>query len=276
VKRICSLLVMLCMLHSVPSWSDEVRLGIHINLPVYPELVVIPGYPVYYAPRLDANYFFYDGSYWLFQDDNWYESEWYDGPWRLVEPVDVPVFILRIPVFYYRVPPAYFFSWQSDEPPHWGDRWGQDWEDHRQGWDKWNHHIRRKPAPLPLYQRNYAGEDYPRHFDEQQKLQQKHYHYRQRDPLAEQRHRRQSLQRSPAQRDTTSSPENRGMMRNEAPRATPRRQENPAAGNPVRQRELIREQREIREPDMRNRGDGRQDQDSMRNRGREQQQDRSR
>ena len=60
--------------------------SIGINLPLYPELVRVPGYPVYYAPRLDSNYFFYDGMYWVYQEDNWYASSWYNGPWGLVDP----------------------------------------------------------------------------------------------------------------------------------------------------------------------------------------------
>ena len=36
-----------------------VSIGIHYS--TYPDLVRIPGYPVYYAPRVDSNYFFYDG-----------------------------------------------------------------------------------------------------------------------------------------------------------------------------------------------------------------------
>ena len=31
--------------------------SIGINLPLYPELVPVPGYPVYYAPRLKATRF---------------------------------------------------------------------------------------------------------------------------------------------------------------------------------------------------------------------------
>ena len=34
-------------------------LQIGVNVPVYPELRRIPDYPAYYAPGLDANYFFY-------------------------------------------------------------------------------------------------------------------------------------------------------------------------------------------------------------------------
>ena len=80
-------------------------LSVGINIPVYPRLVEVPGYPVYYAPDGDSNLFFYDGLYWVYVDDRWYASEWYNGPWELVEPEAVPYFILRVPVQYYRRPP---------------------------------------------------------------------------------------------------------------------------------------------------------------------------
>lgn len=103
------------LLSSVASAAVQVSIGIGlpnvsigINLPAYPQLVRVPGYPVYYAPRLDANFFFYDSMYWVYQDDNWYASSWYNGPWGLVGPEAVPVFVLRIPVRYYRQPPPYF------------------------------------------------------------------------------------------------------------------------------------------------------------------------
>ena len=65
------------------------NMSIAVNLPMYPELVPVPGYPVYYAPRLDSNFFFYDGMYWVYQDDNWYASSWYNGPWRMVQPLSL-------------------------------------------------------------------------------------------------------------------------------------------------------------------------------------------
>jgi hypothetical protein len=42
------------------------NLSIGINVPLYPEFERVPGYPVYYAPEVDSNYFFYDGMYWVF------------------------------------------------------------------------------------------------------------------------------------------------------------------------------------------------------------------
>jgi hypothetical protein len=111
------------------------NVSIGINLQTYPQLVPVPGYPVYYAPQLRSNYFFYDGMYWVYQDDRWYASAWYNGPWGIVAPEVVPVYVLRVPVRYYRRPPAYFHGWKPDAPPRWGQHWGNDWEQHRSGWE---------------------------------------------------------------------------------------------------------------------------------------------
>ena len=133
------LIVLWMLLCSITSAAAQVSIGIGlpgvsigINLPVYPQLVRVPGYPVYYAPQLNSNYFFYDGMYWVYQEDNWYASSWYNGPWGLVAPEVVPLFVLRIPVRYYRQPPVYFRGWRSDAPPRWGEHWGNAWEQQRQ------------------------------------------------------------------------------------------------------------------------------------------------
>ena len=59
------LIVLWMVLCSMTSAVAQVSIGIGlpnvsigINLPLYPELVPVPGYPVYYAPRMEANYFF--------------------------------------------------------------------------------------------------------------------------------------------------------------------------------------------------------------------------
>jgi hypothetical protein len=210
------------LLSSMASAGVQVGIGIGlpgvsigINLPAYPQLVVVPGYPVYYAPRLQANFFFYDGMYWIYQNDDWYASSWYNGPWWLVGPEVVPVFILRIPVRYYRQPPAYFLGWRPDAPPRWGDHWGRDWEQHRSGWDRWNRGAALAPAPLPAYQRQYSGDRYPRQVEQQREVQQQHYRYQPRDPVVRQHYQEQAEQGAPAQQ--------------EIQRSTPRRQDRPAA-----------------------------------------------
>ncbi len=130
-----------------------VRIG--INIPAYPDLVPVPGYPVYYAPRQDANLFFYNGMYWVFAQGNWYASSWYDGPWRLVEPDYVPYFILRVPILYYRQPPTFFRGWNRRGPPRWDAHWGRSWRDHHQHWDRWNRRAIPPRAPFPAYQRGH-------------------------------------------------------------------------------------------------------------------------
>ena len=93
MRRMRLLIVVLWALLSLPPAMGQVSIGlsvpglsIGINVPVFPELVRVPGYPVYYAPRMSANFFFYDGMYWVYQGDNWYASSWYNGPWGLVAP----------------------------------------------------------------------------------------------------------------------------------------------------------------------------------------------
>src|SRR5438445_6357912 len=62
---------LLCAATAAPAHA-AVSVSIGINVPVYPQMVVVPGYPVYYAPTLRANFFFYDGMYWVLEGDNWY------------------------------------------------------------------------------------------------------------------------------------------------------------------------------------------------------------
>ena len=166
--------------------SPGVSIG--INLPVYPQLQRIPGYPVYYAPGVNSNYFFYDGMYWVYQGDNWYASSWYNGPWGRVDPVYVPSYVLRVPVRYYRHAPAYFHGWRADAAPRWGEHWGHTWESRRAGWDRWNRGSAPAPAPLPTYQRAYNGSRYPRDVQQQATIQQRNYAYQPRETVARQRY----------------------------------------------------------------------------------------
>jgi hypothetical protein len=133
----------------------------------YPRMVPVPGYPVYYDPYASANYFFYDGSYWLYQYDNWYSSSGYNGPWGLVRPAYVPYYLLRVPVRYYRAPPPYFRGWHADAAPHWGEHWGRTWEQQHPDWNRWDHRTV-PPAPLPAYRRDDSGDHGQRDREQQQ------------------------------------------------------------------------------------------------------------
>ena len=159
-------------------------------MPAYPRLVPVPGYPVYYDPRVNSNYFFYDGLYWVFQGEDWFVSGWYNGPWDLVARYDVPLYLLRIPVRYYLKPPPYFRGWHADAPPRWGDHWGHDWEQRRSGWDKWSRNSAPHAAPLPSYQRRFTGDSYPREPEVQQIIRSKKYRYQPREHASQQHDRR--------------------------------------------------------------------------------------
>jgi hypothetical protein len=163
----------------------DVHVSIGFSLPAYPRLVPVPGYPVYYAPSVNSNYFFYDGLYWVLNGDNWYQSSWYNGPWVAVNPLYVPAYVLRVPVRYYRHPPAYFRGWRADAAPRWNERWGRDWEQHHAGWN--NPHRGPVPvrAPLPSYQKQYAGNRYP-HAEQQQPLRSQNYRYQPKDAMVQQ------------------------------------------------------------------------------------------
>ncbi len=158
------------------------HLSIGINIPILPNLVPVPGSPVYYAPRLDQNYFFYDGMYWVFKDDTWYASSWYNGPWALVGPETVPPYLLRVPVRYYRRQPTYFRGWHREEAPRWGEHWGREWEQRRQGWDKWDRHEAPPMAQVPNYQRGYSKNHYPAP-ERQPQIHAENYRYQPQEPV---------------------------------------------------------------------------------------------
>jgi hypothetical protein len=183
-------LALMCSAATAPTAQAAVDVRIGINLPVYPRLVPVPGYPVYYAPGLQSNYFFYDGLYWVYENDGWYASSWYNGPWRLVDRFAVPAYILRVPVRYYRHPPAYFRGWRADHAPRWGDHWGHDWEQRRAGWNQWNRSTTPRAAPLPTYQQKYAGDRYPR-VEQQGTLHNQGYKYQPREAVVQQHYQQQ-------------------------------------------------------------------------------------
>jgi hypothetical protein len=135
---------------------------------------------------MHSNYFFYDGLYWVYQDNNWYSSGWYDGPWDQIGPQYVPAFVLRVPVRYYGQRPAYFAGWSVDVAPHWGEYWGNDWQQQRSGWDSWDHNSVYQAAPLPAYQAQYSGSRYPRAVEQQYSIQSTSYSYQPREAVAQQ------------------------------------------------------------------------------------------
>jgi hypothetical protein len=214
-----TLAVALCQPHLA---FAQVGVSISVNMPVYPEMTVVPGYPVYYDPMAESNYFFYDGMFWVYANDGWYSSSWYNGPWVVADPLVVPVFLYRIPVGYYRSPPAFFAGWAANEPPRWGDHYGASWQARHAGWDHWDRHGVPAAAPLPTYQRQYSGDRYPRSPDQQRSLVAANYKYHPRETVNQQRllaHGGAQAAR-PAEHHAPP-PESQHSIRQETPREAP-------------------------------------------------------
>lgn len=234
------LLALPLLLLQVPSAQAQISVSIGINLPVYPQLQRVPGYPVYYAPQAPGNFFFYDGLYWVFEDDGWYFSSWYNGPWRFIGPEYVPVYLLRVPVRYYRRPPVYFTYWRADAPPRWNEHWGREWEQRRPGWDRWDRSKAPAPAPLPDYQRNYPQGRYPQ-AAQQDDIRAEKYRYQPREPVVRE-------QLAPPQRVAPRPTERE--QREEVRR--PERPERPErVERPARPERVERAEPEQRRPDQR-------------------------
>lgn len=102
-----------------PSAAD-VNVGINIGVPPPPpvvvaeppRLVVVPRSPVYYAPTLPYNYFYYDGRYYTHHDGAWFYGAAANGPWVYIATGRVPHPVLAVPVTYYKVPPGHRKHWR--------------------------------------------------------------------------------------------------------------------------------------------------------------------
>jgi len=149
--------------------------------------------PVYYAPAVDSNYFYYDGLYWDYYNDGWYSSPWYNGPWNYVDPIYVPTYILWVPISYYHHRPAYWHGWAGNRPPHWGEHWGRDWQArHNHVYGGRNAHPGQR-APLPTYQRQFTAQNYPRAPQQQMQIHNQLYRYQPREAVTQQHYQARTL-----------------------------------------------------------------------------------
>ena len=224
MRKVCALLLLVITVACTQPANAQISIG--INLTVFPNLVIVPGYPVYYAPTVTADYFFYDGFYWVFnvEDGQWYSSSWYNGPWVFVEPLYVPQPILVIPFRYYRVRPAYWGGWAYDAPPRWGQHWGYDWESRRAGWDRWDRGRATAAAPLPLYQREYPRDRYPAP-SQQVIIHNERYKYQAHDTVVQQQRASIFRQQSSGGMKATAKAERVDHPQGSAARERPQRQE---------------------------------------------------
>jgi hypothetical protein len=214
MKRL-ALAVLLAAAVSLPAGAQSYY-DIGVDLPAYPEMEPVPESPVYYAPGVESNYFFYDGLYWDFYNDSWYSSAWYNGPWEAVDPVYVPTYVLWVPIRYYRRPPGYFRNWQAGRPPRWSEHWGREWQQRHNAVFTGRGNGVPARAPLPAYQRQFSGANYPRAPQQQNALHAQRYGYQPNEPVVQQHYQNRGMaapqpQQAPQRAPATSRPEQGGQ-----------------------------------------------------------------
>jgi hypothetical protein len=101
--------------------AQDVKINIGLGVPPIvltapPQLMVVPGTPVYYAPDVQANLFVYKGRYYTVAHGVWSMAPAYNGPWAVIQIGKVPPPVLAVPVEYYKIPPGHL---KEKGPPPW-------------------------------------------------------------------------------------------------------------------------------------------------------------
>ncbi len=120
-----------------PSVSINVPLPPAIVFPAPPQLVVVPGTNVYFAPDVSADVLFYGGYWWRSYEGRWYRGRSYRGPWHHTVRGGVPSAI-------YRLPRGYRHSYSHNPRLHHQEverNWHRWQRDHH--WQRDYHHDRR-------------------------------------------------------------------------------------------------------------------------------------
>ncbi len=112
MKRKRSAFLIACALFlalaGVSSQSEAgVNVGIGINIPAYtfaapPQVVVIPGTYVYFAPEANVDILFYQGFWYRPYEGRWFRARGYNGPWAYIPAERVPHTLVELPPDYHR------------------------------------------------------------------------------------------------------------------------------------------------------------------------------
>lgn len=103
--------------------QGQVNIGITIGTPpppvvvAAPQLVVVPGTPVSYAPGVSFNLFVFGGRYYSLHGGTWFVAATHGGPWTAIAVERVPQPVLAVPVAYYKVPPGHAKKMDGGGPP---------------------------------------------------------------------------------------------------------------------------------------------------------------
>ena len=86
---------------AIPAFAG-MNVNLNIGVPAVvvaepPEMILVPNTMVYYAPGVEAELFFYRGSWYTHHGRRWYRGNSYKGPWTVAPPRAVPVAFGRLP-----------------------------------------------------------------------------------------------------------------------------------------------------------------------------------
>jgi hypothetical protein len=112
------------LLSAASAAGPDVKINIGLGAPAVPpvivttppQLAVVPGTPVYYAPGAPQNLFFYKGRYYTLVNNVWSTAPASTGPWVVIQLGKVPQPVLAVPVEYYKIPPGHL---KPKGPPPW-------------------------------------------------------------------------------------------------------------------------------------------------------------
>ncbi len=114
------------LLFAEPAHAD-VNIGISVGTPAPPppivvtappQLVLVPGTAVYYAPGASFNLFVYRGRYYSFHNGLWFHASSPTASWAVIAGDRVPQPVLAVPVTYYRIPPGHARKPGAGPPGH--------------------------------------------------------------------------------------------------------------------------------------------------------------
>ncbi|MFA5354037.1 MAG: hypothetical protein WC291_07395 [Thermodesulfovibrionales bacterium] len=232
---------------NISSAEVDVNIGIGLlaPLPAYtfaapPELVVIPGTYVYFAPDVDFDVFFYSGYWYRPYRGYWYRSRAYNGPWAHIGHRHVPRYLFNLPPRWRELP-------HIERIPY--DRFNRDWRrwEKNRYWDRqdrWREWRDRRNREGRLWERERRS-----HFDRDRRDWERERRERRPDRGEIQRDRRELQQdRRELQRDKRELQQDRGELRRDIREGADRR-EIQRDRREIRegQREIKRDKRELRE-----------------------------
>lgn len=145
IYRVFGMVVLLTPLF-LPCGMRDASAGVSVNinigpppivLPAPPEMVMVPGSPVFFVPSLDFDVFFYGGYWWSPRGDRWYRSRAYNGPWQTINRRYIPRPVIRVPgdyrAIYEREPRIPYGQWKKERRQR-ENMERREWKEGHDGW----------------------------------------------------------------------------------------------------------------------------------------------